>query len=74
MHSGDMLCLYSDGVTDRIDAEGRRFGIKRLEESLRAADRSSAASVVQDVFHRLEQFAGEVPQPDDQTMMVLVRR
>ena len=74
LHSGDILCLYSDGVTDRIDSEGRRFGIKRLEEALRAADRSSAASVVQDVFHRLELFAGDVPQPDDQTMMILIRR
>ncbi len=74
LEPGDMLCLYTDGVTDRIDINGHRFGLERLETALWEVDRSSAGSVVQDVFHRLEIFAGDVPPPDDQTMMVLIRR
>ncbi|MBN1879026.1 SpoIIE family protein phosphatase [bacterium] len=74
LEPGDMLCLYTDGVTDRIDIEDRRFGVKRLEAALLGADRSTAVSVVQDIFRRLETFAGDVPPPDDQTMMVLIRR
>ena len=38
LRAGDVLVLYSDGVTDTVGADGR-FGEERLLEALRGVDR-----------------------------------
>lgn len=66
---GDVLVLYTDGVTDAVGATGR-FGEERLVQTLRDVD--DAASVVARVEAALETFdRGE--QADD-TAVVALRR
>jgi serine phosphatase RsbU (regulator of sigma subunit) len=71
---GDRLLLFSDGVTEAQDAAGEEFGEARLLELVRAAEGRSAAGLVASVFDAIDAFAGDAPQYDDITLLVLERR
>lgn len=69
---GDRLCLFSDGVTEAMDAEGRLFGLDRLRATLAEtpADADSAA-ILGRIIAAVAAFTGDAEQSDDITLMVL---
>ena len=69
IESGDLLLVYSDGVTESIDPSGSEW----CEEGLIGAvkpGRKGADAIVDDVFEALHTFANGTPQPDDITLLV----
>ena len=71
LEPGDLLCVYSDGVTEALNAADEEFGMDRLARLLAAP--AAPADICGAVFDAVTAFAAEVPQYDDQTLM-LVRR
>ena len=69
---GDRLCLFSDGISEAMDASGARFGLDRLRATLAEtpADADSRAVVAQ-ILARTAAFTGNAEQSDDLTLMVL---
>jgi phosphoserine phosphatase RsbU/P len=74
LHPGDTLFLFSDGITEAFDAEGREFGAARLEAALEAGRGGSAADLVGDVLGATAAFAAGADQSDDITCLALVFR
>lgn len=71
--AGDMVLLYTDGVTDARSANGARFEDERLLESIEAARNGSAFDVVDSIRGAVDRFqAGMVPA-DDITLVVVGR-
>lgn len=70
---GDLLALYSDGVTEAYDEAENEWGDERLLECLRPAAPAPARDIVERVFEEIDRFAGAAPQHDDITMLVLKR-
>lgn len=70
---GDLLCLYSDGVTEAQDLGENEFGIERLTACLRANRDLPANGIVDAVFRDIDAFVGSAPQFDDITLMVVKR-
>ncbi len=74
LEPGDVLLLYTDGVTEAHDREGSEFGESRLIESLRRhaelPSRELQDAIVQDVLD----FAGDDPLEDDLTLVVAKAR
>jgi serine phosphatase RsbU (regulator of sigma subunit) len=70
---GDVLCLYSDGVTEAQDDAGELFDVARLSKLVEEALRGGAplATVPDLVFAAVERFSGR--HADDWTLL-LVRR
>ncbi len=68
---GDMLAVYSDGLTDVENLQGEMLGEKRLREIVqREASRGSKA--VEDAFLKaVEDFTQGMPQTDDITFVVV---
>lgn len=67
---GDVLLLYTDGVTEAMNARGEQFGIQRLRRTLcAAAPHASATRIVDAVVGSVHAFAPV--QRDDITVMVL---
>jgi len=64
--AGDLVVLFSDGITDHMNAEGREFGRGRLAQVLRAHCGSPAGEVVAAVFDELDKFSSS--PFDDQTV------
>ena len=73
LHQGDLLALYTDGVTEANDAAEREFSLESLIEVLRAEQARPAKDIVEAVFSQIDAFVGEAPQFDDITLMVMKR-
>jgi serine phosphatase RsbU (regulator of sigma subunit) len=67
---GDMLVLYSDGVTKATDADQNEFGEQRFIEVLQRHRREPANVIVDAVTRALTEFAAGAPQADDITLVV----
>ncbi|HKR27017.1 MAG TPA: SpoIIE family protein phosphatase [Acidobacteriaceae bacterium] len=69
MHPGDLLALYTDGVTEACNGDGEEFGQDRLSHTLRQHASGSAQAVVNAVLAEvLNHCTGE--QADDITLIV----
>ncbi len=73
LRPGDILALYSDGVSEAQNAAEEEFGVDRLTECLRERAADPAAGIVEHVFAALDCFAAEAPQFDDITLMIVKR-
>lgn len=69
---GDMLFLYTDGVTEAEDPQENLFGGERLEAAIREARGGTAHQAVDHVVARVAAFAKGAPQSDDITCMAVV--
>jgi sigma-B regulation protein RsbU (phosphoserine phosphatase) len=69
--SFDTIVVYTDGVTEAANDGGEMYGEERLMESLKKTDRSSLQSLIDSSLSDVQGFAGNAPQADDITMLVL---
>ncbi|MFO7683264.1 MAG: SpoIIE family protein phosphatase [Chloroflexota bacterium] len=70
---GDVLLLYTDGVTESRDAERGFFGEERLKTAVAKAGNCSAAEIVQEIVTAVNTFTGPVSQADDLTILAAKR-
>ncbi|MGB2867156.1 MAG: SpoIIE family protein phosphatase [Bacteroidota bacterium] len=68
---GDMLVLYTDGVSEAMNAAGEDFTEEKLEEVLNAGRTLSAQELIRHVQRALEAHTQGTPQSDDITLLVL---
>lgn len=71
LNSGDILCLFTDGVTEAMNAQEEFFGEERLQETLLHAPRDSASSVLDFVVESVGLHAGGAHKNDDLTLMIV---
>jgi serine phosphatase RsbU (regulator of sigma subunit) len=70
---GDLLFVYSDGITEAENPASELFGAERLAQALIEARGRSARAVVEHVVQRVTEFANGAAQSDDITCMAVVR-
>jgi sigma-B regulation protein RsbU (phosphoserine phosphatase) len=70
---GDLLLLYTDGITEATSPADELFGLDRLREALAAAGAAGCGGVVEAVLGAVEAFSAGATQADDFTL-VAVRR
>jgi sigma-B regulation protein RsbU (phosphoserine phosphatase) len=68
---GDMIVLYSDGVSEATDPAGEELGRDRLMTLARALDRRSAETFGVQLLEAISEFRGGSAPEDDQTIIVL---
>jgi serine phosphatase RsbU (regulator of sigma subunit) len=66
---GDLLLLYTDGVTEAVNPHGEEFGAARLEETVRQNAHLAAKDVVRAVRQAVQDFAAGKPLFDDTTLV-----
>lgn len=71
--AGDVLVLYTDGVTEAINSEEEEYGVERLTEVIRAHGESSAVEIIEGIDQGVARFSSGVPQFDDLTLVVVKR-
>ena len=69
--AGDALFLYTDGVTEATDPQGKMFGVERLEVFLQQSKAPSADDLVQGDLTAVQQFAAGAAQSDDITAVAV---
>jgi serine phosphatase RsbU (regulator of sigma subunit)/CHASE3 domain sensor protein len=70
---GDLLFLYTDGITEAQDVDGVFFDEERLQKVVKVNHGRSAEEIQNGVLSELNTFVGDAPQSDDITAMVIVR-
>jgi sigma-B regulation protein RsbU (phosphoserine phosphatase) len=70
---GDVVCLYTDGVTEAMDSRRRLFDEERLTETLRRSHDLPPDQIIARIIEAITNFAAGAPQADDITMVVLKR-
>lgn len=71
LEPGDILLLYTDGVTEAMDAGGHGFGRKNLLEAAVASEAGTASDLMENVLARVRSHAEGAAQSDDITMLCL---
>jgi len=70
---GDLLMIYSDGVTEAQNESEDDFEMERVIEVLKAHRESPASMIVEEMVSQIDAFVGAAPQHDDITLMILKR-
>jgi len=71
---GDVLLLYTDGVTEAENPYGNFYGEQRILENLRSR-RDQTAQVIQNaLLEDVRKFTGKAPKTDDIAIMVVARK
>lgn len=73
MEPGDVLYLYTDGVTEATNSEKELFGEDRLKQSLDARIGQRIEAILPEIKQDLDDFVKEAPQFDDITMLIFRR-
>ena len=74
LEDGDVLVVFSDGVTEAFNAAGEEFGETRLLACLEANRRCEPAHLLQKVLSCVQEFTASAAQSDDVTALVLKYR
>jgi phosphoserine phosphatase RsbU/P len=67
----DCLVLYTDGVTETLNAEGDEFGLDRVIQAVRARANDGAQAIVKKIIQDVRDFTGSLPQNDDITLIAI---
>ncbi|HVO42271.1 MAG TPA: GAF domain-containing SpoIIE family protein phosphatase [Aggregatilineales bacterium] len=70
---GDILVMYTDGVTEAMTADQQQFGVARLRETIGTNREASAEAVVNAILNAVTAFVGDAPRSDDMTLVVVKR-
>lgn len=70
---GDVLVLYTDGVTEAQNPQEALFGEERLLESAQTNLRHPAQDIRDAIITDIYEFMGDAPQFDDITLVIVVR-
>jgi serine phosphatase RsbU (regulator of sigma subunit) len=73
LEPGDLLVLYTDGITEAENPEEEEYGIERLVDVCRAHHREKPKLLAARIDLDLERFVRGVPFADDRTVVMLRR-
>ncbi len=74
LEKGDLLLLYTDGISESVDASGEQLGLDGLLSIASDLPVESAAAAGHALLAAVEGFRGAVPPADDETVVALARR
>lgn len=73
LQPGDIVAMYSDGVSEAQNVQEEEFSETRVADLLREYKHESAQALVARTFEEVDRFAGAAPQFDDITLLILKR-
>jgi sigma-B regulation protein RsbU (phosphoserine phosphatase) len=71
LEKGDLLILYTDGVTEAMNPQRQLYTVDRLLDCVGEAPVPSAKALADRINHSVRRFAAGAPQSDDITMVIL---
>lgn len=70
LNKGDLLVMYSDGVSEAPNAQGEEFGEEAVGQIAAACRDRSANEVLMEIARQLRVFLGDLAPTDDVTMVI----
>jgi len=69
--AGDILVLYTDGITEAENPQGEEFGMERLSALIQSSSMLSADELMNNILETATNFCREVGFNDDVTILVV---
>src|SRR5207244_2195494 len=73
LEAGDLVVVLTDGFFEWASAQGEAFGVERATECLLRHAPCSAEEQVRELYRAVSRFAGDEPQADDLTAVIIKR-
>ena len=70
---GEIMMLYTDGVTEAMNAEREEYGTDRMQEVYANHPPKDSKEATDMLFESVHEFAGDTPQSDDITVLAISR-
>lgn len=74
LKAGDVLLLFSDGVTEAFDTSNAMYGMDRFTAIARHLAHESAQTICDGIVADIARFRGDADAADDITLLVVARR
>jgi sigma-B regulation protein RsbU (phosphoserine phosphatase) len=71
LNSGDIAVLYTDGISEAMNLKHEEYSLARVKEDVRRFKDLSASEIAGRILQNISEFAGDEPQHDDETILVL---
>jgi serine phosphatase RsbU (regulator of sigma subunit) len=71
--SGDTLVMYTDGVIEASNRSDEQFGLKRLEEVVRAAEAKPAVEIVRAITNAVNDYSFDMDGPEDDLTALVIK-
>lgn len=71
---GDLIALYTDGVTEAMNSAHQEYGEDRFKDALASAQTKPLAQALQYLIDSVRAFVGDAPPHDDITLVLLRRK
>ena len=69
--TGDVIVMFTDGISEAMNVEGIDYTEERVEEFLRNISPMSAQGVLDEVQNEIARYTSGAPQSDDITLVVM---
>jgi sigma-B regulation protein RsbU (phosphoserine phosphatase) len=71
VQNGDIIILFTDGLIETLNPEGRQYGIENLSKIISANSGMTAKELATEVKHNIQAFTGSASIHDDQTLVIM---
>jgi len=71
LFEGDLLVIYSDGITEAQNVTGEEYGEQRLADLAATRRAETVENIRQDIFNEIDRWTGQADRGDDQTLVIL---
>jgi sigma-B regulation protein RsbU (phosphoserine phosphatase) len=71
LHAGDLLAVYSDGVSEALNPTGDEYGDSRIQDVISPNWLEPSDAVLQLLLRSVHAFAQDAPQNDDVTALIV---
>jgi sigma-B regulation protein RsbU (phosphoserine phosphatase) len=68
---GDLLVVFSDGISEAQNATGEEYGEQRLADLAVARRDETVENIRRDIFNEIDRWTGQADRGDDQTLVIL---
>ena len=69
--TGDIIILYTDGLIEALNQDGRQYGIETLSQVITENSSLAAKDIANEVKCNLQAFIGSASLHDDQTLVIM---
>ena len=73
MNAGDWLMIFTDGVVEAFNAQGKEYAEPRLIQVLQGNANRAPAELLRSLLADLDTYVGNTPQHDDMTCLLVKR-
>jgi sigma-B regulation protein RsbU (phosphoserine phosphatase) len=71
LEPGDLIALYTDGVTEAFNEQDEPFGEERFMEFLKKYHNQDPDTIIPALLEEIRTFCGHAPQSDDITLIIM---